>query len=70
MLQAFENAVDEYGLPTPDRGGENVLVSQFMLEHPLRGNGRDSIIVGRSVHNQRIERLGICTLVVSYFYDS
>ena len=31
-------------------------VSEFMLDHPLRGPGRRSCITGRSVHNQRIER--------------
>ena len=71
VLSAFQKAVQEYGLPSRvrmDKGGENILVSQYMVEQ--RGAGRNSAIMGRSVHNQRIERFwrDLFTGCISFFY--
>ena len=52
VLQAFSLACEEAGVPErvrSDKGGENVLVAEFML----RNRGSGSHIAGHSVHNQR-----------------
>ncbi|CAL9706709.1 unnamed protein product [Knipowitschia caucasica] len=58
VLQSFFAAVEQYGLPSrvrSDKGGENADVAEFMIRS--RGTDRNSHITGRSVHNQRIERM-------------
>jgi hypothetical protein len=57
VLNCFMEGCEEHGVPSrvrSDRGRENYLVRDYMLE--ARGHRRGSILMGRSVHNQRIER--------------
>jgi hypothetical protein len=56
VLAVFLHAVNEYGFPLhirTDMGTENVL----MADAQLIARGEQGMLVGRSVHNQRIERL-------------
>ena len=57
VLQLFDNATSTYGIPLrvrTDHGGENVKMWERMYEH--RGAAQRPVIVGSSVHNERIER--------------
>ena len=52
------DGVKTFGIPQrvrSDKGLENVAIADFMIKN--RGTDRGSMITGKSVHNQRIERL-------------
>lgn len=71
VLHLFQNAVSKYGTPLKvrsDQGGENVLVWRHILRTHLNSN---SLIIGSSVHNQRIERFNrdINTQVLNYYVN-
>lgn len=58
VLSCFIDAIRRWGVPSRtrcDMGGENIDVVRYMINR--RGTDRGSALVGRSVHNQRIERL-------------
>lgn len=76
VYKLFTDATKEFGVPSrvcSDKGGENILVCQFMLT--IRGTDRGSHIAGSSVHNQRIERLWrdvyrcVCSTYHNLFYS-
>lgn len=71
VIPFFATAVSELGLPSrvrSDHGYENLFVAYLM--NAIRGLNRGSHITGRSVHNQRIERLwrDVYIQVIDYFY--
>ncbi len=58
MLDLFSNALHQFHVPhriRSDHGTENVEVAKWMLYH--HGTTSNPVLTGRSVHNQRIERL-------------
>ena len=73
VLHLFNEAVETYGLPARircDQGVENYDAAMCMLMHPRRGPQVKPVIVGKSVHNQIIERLwrDVYIGVISTYY--
>jgi hypothetical protein len=71
VLRMFTQACVKLGVPSRvrcDRGTENIDVALFM--NVMRGADRASCIAGKSVHNQRIERLwrDVASNVTAFFY--
>ena len=72
VYKLFTAATKELGVPSrvrSDKGGENILVCQFMLT--IREINRGSHIAGSSVHNRRIEQLwcDVYRCVCSTYHD-
>ncbi|XP_008304281.1 uncharacterized protein LOC103375742, partial [Stegastes partitus] len=68
----FMSSVEEFGFPLRirgDQGVENVGIANCMFS--IRGCGRASYISGKSMHNQRVERLwrDVWMAVTSVYYE-
>lgn len=75
IFKRFLTGVNDYGFPIrvrSDKGKENVAIADFMLRE--RGADRGSMITGKNVHNQMIERLWrdvyIGVLIFYYIEDN
>ena len=71
-LEYFVEGVANFGLPMRvrgDRGVENVDIARYMIRN--RGLNEGRFIVGRSVHNTRIERLwaDVNRVVLAYYAE-
>ncbi|XP_048010685.1 uncharacterized protein LOC125262115 [Megalobrama amblycephala] len=69
----FLQSIEKNGVPSRvrgDQGVENLDIARFMFT--VRGTDRASFISGKSVHNQRIERLwrDVWTAVTTTYYDT
>ena len=72
VVTYFQRAVEIHGLPSrirTDRGGENINVWRYMVE---QHETTECVLVGSSVHNERIERLwrDVFRCVLSLFYET
>lgn len=71
VFDLFRECVLTAGVPQriyTDQGGENIGVATYMLHVRGPGHNNDTIMVGKSVHNVRIERLWRDINHVTYMY--
>lgn len=69
VFKCFMEGVKDFGVPLrvrTDKGMENSKIADFMIEK----RGSSSMLLGKSVHNQRIERLwrDVFNGVLGYYY--
>jgi hypothetical protein len=71
VLNLFRDCVQRDVVPQriyTDQGGENIQVAHYMIATRGPGHNGDTIMVGKSVHNQRIERLWRDINHITYMY--